>query len=101
MNAKLPTAIDLIEAGARCSQGKCLTKTEDKKTQEELVQQIDAKIQKFQEQERPGRLKMVRKFADHHKIEGEALNELIAWICDYQNPIRRQGCQLLSAQESL
>jgi hypothetical protein len=91
MNAKLPTAIDLMEAGARCSQGRCLTKTEAKKTQEELVEQIDAKIRKYQEQVRPARLKMANEFADHHKIEGEALSELIAWVCDYQDPIRRQG----------
>ena len=91
MNTKLPTTIDLIEAGARCSQGRCLTKTEDNKTQEELIQQIEIKIKKFQEQERPGRLKMVHEFADHHKIEGDALIELTAWICDYQNPHGRRN----------
>lgn len=88
MNDKLPTTIDLIESGARCSQGKCLTKIDDNKSHEELIQQIEIKIKKIQEQERPGRLRMVREFADHHKIEGDALIELTAWICDYQNPIR-------------
>jgi len=91
MSAKLPTTIDLMEAGARCSQGKCLTKIDDNKTQEELIQQIEIKIKKIQEQGRPGRLRMVHEFADHHKIEGDALIELTAWICDYQDPNRRKG----------
>jgi hypothetical protein len=90
MNAKLPTTIDLIEAGARCSEGKCLTKIDENKTHEELIERIETTIRKIQEQERPGRLKMVHEFADHHKIEGEALVELISWICDYQNPNRRR-----------
>jgi len=90
MNTRLPSAIDLIEAGARCSQGKCLAKIEDQKTQEELIEQIDVKIRKIQEQTRPARLKMVYEFAEYHKIKGEALTELITWLCDYQDPTRRQ-----------
>jgi ATP/maltotriose-dependent transcriptional regulator MalT len=90
MKTKLPTAIDLIEAGARCFQGKCLVKIEEQKTQEEMSQRINDVIQEVQDLRRPARLKMVLKFADYHKIEGEALSELITWLCDYQDPISRQ-----------
>jgi len=89
MNPPLPTTGDLIEAGARCSQGRCLTKKGEQKTNEELIEQIDAKIRRIQEQQRPARLKLVREFADHHKIEGEALTELITWMCDFKEPVRR------------
>jgi len=86
---KLPTAIDLIEAGARCLQGKCLVKVEEQKTQEEMSQRINEVIDEAQKLHRPARLKMVQEFARYHNIEGEALSELITWLCDYKDPVRR------------
>jgi hypothetical protein len=79
----------LIEAGARCLKGECTEKVGQEVSRQELMDSISEILDSMQAQERPGRERTVRSFASRHHIEGVALEELIAWICDHREPDTR------------
>ena len=80
------TPTSLIEAGARCLKGSCGNGSETQVDQDALIARIESIIDELQRQQRPRREARVRSFASRHQIGEIALQELIAWICDYREP---------------
>ena len=78
--------VALIEAGARCLKGECTEKVREEVSRQELMDSILGILDSMDEQERPGRERRVRSFASRHHLEGVAVDELIAWICDHREP---------------
>jgi len=81
------SASELAEAGAKCLRGRCVTKIEDQRSEEEIIDGIESKIRAYIDGDRPRLASLVREFSERHRLTPAAVDELSLWICDRQEPL--------------